>query len=131
MNGSKQLLYLSAVTEALTGLVALVSPSLLAWLLFGLPLTIGGELLGRLAGCALIALAIGCWPPEDVREERAPLRGLFAYNVLAAVLLLVIAVRTPFGGVLLWPAVLFHGTLSVLFFLAWRKKRSASVLSRF
>ena len=124
MRGAKQLLFVSAGVEGVTGVVAIVDPSLVCWLLFAVPLTIGGELVGRLAGCALISLAFACWPTADGRDRAAPIRALFVYNTLAAALFLLVGIGSRLGGILLWPAAVFHGVLAVLFIIAWRTRSS-------
>lgn len=124
MNGTRQLLYISAVAEAVTGVVALVSPPVVVWLLWAIPLTVGGVLVGRIAGIALVSLAIACWPLRNT--DAAQVRALTVYNGFVGIFLLIIGIRTPFVGVLLWPAAVFHLVLSVLFVLAWRRARSAA-----
>ena len=53
---------LAASVEVVSGLVLLVRPTLFIWLLFGAELSEAGNALGRLAGFALLALALACWP---------------------------------------------------------------------
>ena len=120
MNRNSLLLYISASVEALTGIVTAVSPSTLVWLLWAVPLTVGGLLVARLTGFALISLAVACWPLRNPGDEARAIRAMLVYNVLAALYLLIVGARTQFVGVLLWPAVVFHATMSVLFILALR-----------
>ncbi len=126
MNGTKQLLWISAGVEAVTGIFAVAAPSVLVWLVWAVPLTVGGNLVARVAGIALICLAIACWPSRSFHNETSSVRALLAYNVLVAAFLIIIGIRTPFVGVLLWLVAVFHFVMSVLFVLAWRRARSAA-----
>jgi hypothetical protein len=48
--------------EALTGLVLVISPSLVVRLLFGAEISGSGTVMSRVAGIALIGLGVACWP---------------------------------------------------------------------
>jgi hypothetical protein len=122
MNRTKQLILLACAVELGTGVVAALSPSLLVWLLWAIPLTVGGELAGRLAGFALVSLAVACWP-SPAQSDTAALRALLLYNGLGALLFLTLAVRTPFHGIVFWPALLFHVLMSALLLIAWWPRR--------
>ncbi|HEY6326670.1 MAG TPA: hypothetical protein VIW73_09200 [Candidatus Cybelea sp.] len=104
----------AAALEALTGLVLAISPSFVAWLLFGARLDAPGEAVGRVAGFALLSLALACWPANVTTTTAASTRGLFLYNVLAAIFFLYLGLSHALVGVILWPAVAVHGILSVL-----------------
>ena len=106
----------AAALEAATGLVLVIDPSLLASLLLGADLNAVGLAVGRVAGFALLALGLACWPgPEPVGRKSAAARGLFAYNVLAAIFFLYLGVRGELVGLLLWPAAVLHAALASLF----------------
>ncbi len=115
----KKLLAMGAVSEAATGLVLLVYPSIVVSLLFGAEITGAGIVMSRLAGICLIALGIACWP--DYMAHRA-LYGMLTYSMLA---MLYLAYFGVIGGVgiLLWPAVAVHAGLSVLLVRAWWKEQ--------
>jgi hypothetical protein len=66
----------AAGVEVATALVLIIRPSLCAWLLFGAEFLAPGQALGRLAGFALLPLAMACWPPAN-GQSRAP-RGAIA-----------------------------------------------------
>jgi hypothetical protein len=51
---------IAAAAEAISGLVLIIRPVLFISLLLGAGLTPAGEILGRLAGLALLALAVAC-----------------------------------------------------------------------
>lgn len=110
-----KLIAVAAAVEAATGLVLVINPSVVAWLLLGADLSGAGQAVGRVAGFALLALGLACWPAsEPVTHKSAAARGLFAYNVLAAMFFLFLGVRNEFVGLLLWPAVALHGALAIL-----------------
>jgi len=58
----KKVLIFAAVGEAATGLALLIVPSLVGQLLLGEELTGVAMPVTRVAGIALIALGIACWP---------------------------------------------------------------------
>jgi hypothetical protein len=106
----------AAALEAVVGVLLIVNPSLVVWLLLGADLSAVGHVVGRLAGIALLALGLACWPSrEPLSRSSAATRGLLAYNSLAAVLFLYLGVRGEFVGLLLWPAVAIHSLLAILF----------------
>jgi hypothetical protein len=111
-----KLIAFSAGVEAATGLVLIVDPSLVARLLLGTELSAGGEAVGRVAGFALLALGLACWPHAGPPSRATPaVRGLLIYNILAAVFFLYVGFRREFMGLLLWPAAVLHAALGILF----------------
>jgi len=115
MDTMKKVLVLAAVSEAATGLALLVVPSLVGQLLLGAELTGIAIPAARVAGIALIALGVACWPGT-------PLIGMLIYSTLA---MLYLAYLGVIGGVgiLLWPAVVVHAGLSILLVRAWWKEQ--------
>jgi hypothetical protein len=101
----KKILVFAAVAEAATGLALLIVPSLVGQLLLGEELTGVAILVARVAGIALIALGIACWPGT-------PLVGMLTYS--AAVTLYLAYIGFTGGGLLLWPAVVLHVILTAL-----------------
>ncbi len=61
----KTLLALTAVGEAVTGLVLLVYPPIVAWLLFAAEVTGVEVVMSRVAGAALLAIGVVCWPARN------------------------------------------------------------------
>ena len=106
----KKVLIFAAVAEAATGLALLVLPSLVGRLLLGEELTGVALPVARVAGIALIALGVACWPGP-------PRLGMLIYSAAATLYLAYLGVAGGFIGVLLWPAVVVHAILTVL--LAW------------
>ena len=105
----------SAAVEAVTGLVLIVDPSLVARFLFGVELSIGGLAVGRVAGFALFALGLACWPQSNGgHRASAAVRGLLAYNSLAAIFFIYLGACRDLTGPLLWPAAALHTVLAAL-----------------
>jgi hypothetical protein len=109
-----RLVKVASAFEAITGIVLVADPSLLAWLLLGATLAAPGVAVARLAGFALLALGLACWPARNAKARSAPTRGLFVYNLLAALFFLYLGIAHELVGILLWPAAAVHAILSVL-----------------
>jgi len=103
----KRTLFLTAILEAATGLALLVVPSLVGQLLLGEELTGIAIPVARVAGIALIALGIACWPGP-------PLVGMLTYGTLVTLYLAYLGVGGGLAGILLWPAVVLHAILTAL-----------------
>jgi hypothetical protein len=76
-------------------------------------LLLGEELTGiaipvaRVAGIALIALGVACWPGP-------PLLGMLIYSAAVTLYLAYLGFAGGFTGILLWPAVVLHAILTAL-----------------
>lgn len=103
---------IAAAAEAATGAALLVAPSLVGELLLGGALNGIAAAVARVAGIALIALAIACW-------RRAPLLGMLIYSTAVALYLAYLGSAEGLAGMLLWPAVAVHAVLSVLLGRSW------------
>ena len=113
----KKALTFAAVGEAATGLALFVVPSLVARLLLGTGLTGVSIPIARVAGIALIALGVACWPGATA------LCGMLTYSVLTTAYLAYIGLAGAWVGPLLWPAVALHAILTVLIARLWFIKR--------
>jgi hypothetical protein len=111
----KKALAFAAVGEELTGLALLVVPSLVGQLLLGERLTGVAIPVARVAGIALVALGIACWPG-------APLVAMLIYSATVAMYLAYLGVAGGLAGVLLWPAVVLHLVFTALLARALTKK---------
>ena len=111
----KKLLMITGVTEAAAGLALMIAPALVGRLLLGTELAGVAVVVARVAGIALLALGVGCWPGT-------PLCGMFTYNLLGSVYFAYLAIGGEWSGPLLWPAVVLHAVLTVLLARAWLKK---------
>lgn len=103
----KRVLILAAVGEAATGLALLIVPSLVGRLLLGEELTGIAIPVARVAGIALIALGVACWPGP-------PLVGMLTYSVAVTLYLAYVGFAGALTGILLWPAVTLHLILTAL-----------------
>jgi len=111
----KKLLAFAAVGEAATGLVLLVYPPIVVWLLFGAEISGAGMVISRIAGISLIALGLACWPASELSgSPTRALRGMLCYSLLATLYLAYLGIRREWVGSLLWPAVAVHAILTFL-----------------
>jgi hypothetical protein len=102
-----KVLIFAAVGEAATGLALLIVPSLVGQMLLGEELTGVAIPVARVAGIALIALGVACWPGT-------PLAGMLTYSAAVMLYLAYIGFMGGMSGILLWPAVILHLILTVL-----------------
>ena len=109
-----KLLTVAAIGEIATGLALLIAPSLVASLLLGEPLAGVAIPVARVAGIALIAFGLACWPGP-------PLLGMVIYGAGIAVYLAWLGFAGGFVGPLLWPAVMLHLILTALLAVAARR----------
>ena len=96
MDVMKRVLVFAAVGEAATGLALLVAPALVGHLLLGAELTGVAVNLARVAGIALIALGVACWPGTQ-------LIGMLTYSALVTLYLGFIGSRGVWVGPLCGP----------------------------
>jgi hypothetical protein len=82
-------------------------PSLVGRLLLGEALTGIAIPVARVAGIALLALGIACWPGP-------PRVGMLIYSAAVTLYLAYIGFVGGLTGVLLWPAVVLHVVLTAL-----------------
>jgi len=103
----KKLLAFAAAGEAAFGLVLLAYPPIVVRLLFGAEITGAGAVMSRVAGIALIALGVACWPGT-------PLTGMLTYSATVTLYLTYVGFAGGLTGILLWPAVVLHVILIAL-----------------
>ena len=103
----KWVLIFAAVAEAATGLALLIVPSLVGRLLLGEELTGIAIPVARVAGIALIALGVACWPGP-------PRVGMLIYSAAVTLYLAYVGFAGALTGILLWPAVILHVILTAL-----------------
>jgi hypothetical protein len=110
----------SAIAELATGLALLAMPDIVVRLLL-VPVTSATIApVARVAGIALIALGLACWPNSQ-RVGDAAFRALLTYNMLVAAYLTYLGAAQQLGGALLWPAVGLHAVVAGLL-LHFRKR---------
>jgi hypothetical protein len=108
----RKTLIFAAVAEVATGAALLVLPSLVGRLLLGQELAGISVVVARVLGFGLIGLGIACWPGP-------PRLGMLVYSTAVGLYLAYAGLALHFAGILLWPVVALHLTLTIL--LAWRR----------
>lgn len=112
----KTLYATTAVIEAGAGLALMSFPSAAAELLLGAPLEAPVALtVARVGGAGLLTLGIACWLARTDTQSRAA-RGLVSamviYNIGASIILGAAGIGAHLVGMVLWPAVLVHVTMT-------------------
>src|SRR6185295_15213680 len=105
----KSILTITALIEGVTGLSLAIMPSLVVSILLGPSLTdISAIVITRLAGAALITIAIACWLSRSNTQSAVIVKAMLVYNVFSIVLLVYAVLVERISGPGLWPAVLLH-----------------------
>jgi hypothetical protein len=114
-----RLLVIAACIEALTGVALIAVPNLIAALLLGETLSGAGLAVARVAGIALLALAIAAGRGWQEHGKGPALAAMLIYNVLAAVYLALLGIDGHLVGKLLWPVAAIHAVFGLLFIRGW------------
>ncbi|HTF17960.1 MAG TPA: hypothetical protein VK658_07800 [Chryseolinea sp.] len=123
----RSLLTVTALFEAATGLALAVAPSFVVSILLGSSLTgLPANLVGRLAGAALITIALACWLSRNSIQSSIMVKAMVVYNVFSA-LLLVYAGLERTSGPGLWPAAVLHVGLLVWCLSSLKKPSQTTV----
>ena len=127
----KRLLIATAVIELGPGVGLLCWPSAVVALLLGTPLdTVATLALGRLAGAALLTLALACWLARDHGQNPAA-RGVVVamtlYNLGAVIVLGAAALQLPAHGLALRAVVALHAAMGAWCVVSLRGKVAAHV----
>jgi hypothetical protein len=113
----KRLFIVTAAIEAGTGLGLMASPPALVAPLLGASLdTIGGLLVARVAGAALLALGLACWLARNDGQSRAAaalIAAMLLYNAAVFAVLIYAGTALGLSGIGLWPAAVFHIVMAV------------------
>jgi len=129
----KLLFIIAAVIEAVAGLSLLLIPMVAVATLLGTPLgTPTGLVAARVAGAALVALAIACWQARKSERGNAAtgvVEAMTFYNFVAAMVLVYAGIRWDLRSALLWPAIVLHlglglGCLTNLWFTRRKLSRA-------
>lgn len=115
---------IASLGEAAMGVVVLAYPPIVSSLLFAGEISGAGITMSRIAGIALIALGVACWPGNSAVQQ---LYGMLTYGTLAMLYLIYIGVCEEAVGVFLWPAIVAHAILAVLLFRVAFKERPQAV----
>jgi hypothetical protein len=122
MNNEQRIIAVACLAEALTGLGLIAAPWIVVGLLLGVEPEGTAMVLSRVAGIALIALAIACWPEPAAKGSARPYTAMLVYNALVALVLTMVGINDETTGVLLWPVLAVHIALSALLGWAWWKR---------
>lgn len=105
-----------AILEGLVGLALFILPAVTVSNLLNTPLDTPGGLVGtRLAGAAIIGLAIACWQSRNLEKSaaKAIVSAMFFYNIAAALVLAYSGIRLGLQSVFIWPIMVVHGALAI------------------
>jgi hypothetical protein len=106
-------LAVAAIAEILTGVALVMVPSAVGRLLLNAELSGAAIVTARIAGIGLLSLGLACWPNSET--TRSASRGMLVYNLLVTLYLASLGIRGEWTGILLWPAVLFHAAMTMVF----------------
>ena len=108
-----KVLAISAIAELATGIALIAVPAVVVSLLLA-PVTSATVVpVARVAGIALIALGLACWPGRH-GAGNAAFRALLIYNLLVAAYFAYLGAIQHLGGLLLWPVVGLHAAVTGL-----------------
>ena len=108
------LLRVTAVIEGITGFILAVAPSLVVPILLSASLDDPiAVLFARLAGAALLIVAISCWASRTSRHASWMRLAMLGYNSFAISLLIYTALVEGMAGPGLWPTVMLHVALLI------------------
>lgn len=115
------LLAVDAALEGVTGIALIAAPGIMTQLLFASALEGAGVIVARIGGMGLLGLALACWPARVEGARRSGVAGLFAYNLLTGIYMLIVGLGGVAVGILLWPAVVVHLIVAALIADVWRR----------
>jgi hypothetical protein len=117
--GRKWFLIVTALGEGGTGLALVTAPVVVIRLLFGVT-TVAAEamVLGRIAGAALVAIALVCWAARKLAPSPV-LAAVLVYDAAAAAVLGAAGADSGLVGIALWPAVAAHAGLGIWCLVLW------------
>lgn len=129
----KMLLMVTTVFEGAVGLGLFLIPAVLVPVLLGSPIdTPTGMVAGRLAGAAILSLAVCCWQARNSEPDGAGLgvvTAMLFYNIAAAAVLVYAGVRLGLQSQFIWPTIVLHAFMGLwcaaVVWFAMRKQRSA------
>ena len=118
----RPLLFFASAAEGATGVLLIVIPQVVVRALLGSE--IGGPAVAtsRVAGIALLALGVACWPGGETGGLRRALVGMLTYSLVVTLYLGRVALRGLTVGPFLWPAVVLHTGLTILLVRAFFKQ---------
>jgi hypothetical protein len=126
----KLLLTITALAEGAAGLAFAIVPSLLVSILLGTSLKDSSAVLvGRLAGAALMSIAVACWLSRTHTHSSNMVKAMLGYNIFSSALLIYAGLIEKISGPGLWPAILLHVGLTAWCIASLRKTIQRTVHS--
>ncbi len=126
-----KLLALAAAAEAATGLVLLIDPPIVTRLLLGTEVSGVAIVLGRLCGFGLLSFGLACWPNRNTAANLTrAFWAMLTYSLLCTVYLVYLGICGEWVGVLLWPAVVWHGAVTFFLVMSWFKMKKAATANK-
>jgi len=105
----KHFLTVTSMLEALAGLAFVIMPAKFILILLGTTVTDPSSLIiARLAGLALITIAIACWLSRDDGRSFVMAKAMTVYNLCCVSLLVYALFFEQISGQGLWPAIMVH-----------------------
>jgi hypothetical protein len=126
----RTLLMIATGVETLAGVGLVIVPDATMQILFGGRPDSVGMMMGRVAGLALLALALACWGARSDAggEARAATVGAITlYNAAGGILLVLFAATGQANGLGVWSAALCHLALAAGFLASRRRPGSQEV----
>lgn len=112
----KTLLLATALIEVAAGAAAIFLPAIAVQFLLGSPLESPQSIaITRVAGAALVSLAIICWIAHhdpSSRTSRAVIPTMLFYNIAVVAFLLYARLANNLSGTGLWPAIVLHAIMA-------------------
>ena len=112
----KELLTITALIEAGTGIALAVAPSWAVLLLLGSPLDgPAASVICRVLAAALLSLALACWfARDDIQGHTVTdvVAAMLLYNIMVVAVLCHTRIGLGMAGIALLPAVILHSVLS-------------------
>ena len=127
---ASRLLSAAAAIEAIIGVALMIRPQAVASLLLGAELDGAGIAVARVAGIALLSLAVVCWMSRLDADMTAALTAMLTYNVLVTAFLMYLGFGGELVGILLWPVIVLHAVLSLLFAYEWFNDQRTKATTR-
>ncbi|HEY9114831.1 MAG TPA: hypothetical protein VIN10_09015 [Bacteroidales bacterium] len=118
----KTFLSITAFLEGITGVVLILVPQWIVYLLFSIPLEgTGGMIAARIAGIAIIFLALLCWFSRNEKSNHILMTSLLFYNLAIIAIFLDAFFVHYLSGFFFWLVVLAHTALGVWGLFVMRK----------
>lgn len=107
-------LSLTAIFEGITGVILIIAPRFIVPLLLSTPLTeAGGIISARIAGSAIVFLALNSWFSKNGHRNYGILIPLLFYNLAIIAVFIYASLTYHVNGILLWSVVLAHTMLGL------------------